>query len=114
MRFVVLRKVEKDVYMIWKDLYEKCILDKVFLFLLFFLFLGLFILFDGDVDLDDGVGFLLLYVLNDVVDDIWGLFYWNNGGDGVVWGDFLVVRDDDGGWGVVGKGNDSNEVDGYD
>lgn len=113
-RLAASRKAEKDVHMIWKDLHEKCISDKVLPPSPPPSLPGLPTLPDGDVDLDDGAGFSPLHASNDAVDDTWGSPHRNNGGDGVAWGDSPVVRDDDGGWGAVGKGNDSNEVDGYD
>ncbi|XP_024396746.1 DNA-directed RNA polymerase V subunit 1 [Physcomitrium patens] len=113
-RLAASRKAEKDVHMIWKDLHEKCISDKVLPPSPPPSLPGLPTLPDGDVDLDDGAGFSPLHASNDAADDTWGSPHRNNGGDGVAWGDSPVVRDDDGGWGAVGKGNDSNEVDGYD
>lgn len=47
------------MYIILKDLEDECIFDRFILFMLIFLFLYLYILFEGNLEFDDGVGFLL-------------------------------------------------------
>ena len=75
------------MHLIWKDLDEKCIPDKVIPPSPTHSLPGLSTLPEGDMDLDDGAGFSPQHASNgNDADDTWGSSLANNNGDDGAWG----------------------------
>ena len=94
--------------MIWKDLDEKCIPDRVLPPSPTHSPPDLSILPEGDMDLDDGAGFSPQHAstFGNIEDDTWGSSHPNNGGNDEFWGNSPVGGENGGGWGAVDVASD--------